>query len=219
MAERPPPFAWTWAGNPWSLAGICFLNILLIVLTVGIYWFWARTGYWRRMWQMVRIEGEPIEYTGTGGELLIGYLKLFAFVILPAVAVLVWDAGHLGPHKSLERAGNIYRLYRRFLELFAGVFRATRYILSRTRWRGIAFGLREGAAGYAWTALWSAFVMGLTLGWLMPWRTTALRRRITNAMHFGSVPFRFEGDSGPLYGPFALLWISGMAAYAGIFAI
>ncbi len=216
------PIQVSWAGNPWSLAGICLLNILLIVVTLGIYWFWARSEYRRRMWQMVRVNGEPLEYTGTGWELFVGYLKVFFFIMLPAIAIVVAAQLVLGPKNPLLVVPML-ALYIGFIVLFfVGVYRANRYILTRTRWRGISLGLGEGALGYAWLSIWSALVTGLTLGWLYPWRATALRRRLTNAMRFGSLPFRFEGSSGPLYGPFVLVWlviIFGYACMGAIFAM
>lgn len=208
------PIRVSWAGNPWSLTGLCILNIILIVLTLGIYWFWARSEYRRRMWQMVRVNGEPLEYTGTGGELIIGYLKLFAFVMLPVIAISVAAGIFLGPKNPLI-AVLMFGLYIGFFFFFlAGIYRANRYILTRTRWRGIAFGLEKGAIGYAWMSIWTALLTGLTLGWLIPWRVTALRRRLTDAMRFGSLPIRFEGSAGALYGPFALVWVAAIPAFA-----
>jgi uncharacterized membrane protein YjgN (DUF898 family) len=207
------PIRVSWAGNPWSLTGLCILNVILIVLTLGIYWFWARSEYRRRMWQMVRVNGEPLEYTGTGGELIIGYLKLFFFVMLPAIAAFVAAELFLG--QSPLTVVFVLVLYAGFFFLFlAGIYRANRYILTRTRWRGIAFGLEKGAIGYAWLSIWTALLTGLTLGWILPWRVTALRRRLTDAMRFGSLPFRFEGSAGALYGPFALVWVAAIPAFA-----
>ena len=111
------PIRVSWAGNPWSLTGLCILNIILIVLTLGIYWFWARSEYRRRMWQMVRVNGEPLEYTGTGGELIVGYLKLFVFVMLPVIATGVAAGMFLGPEKSADRGFDVRPLYRLFLSL------------------------------------------------------------------------------------------------------
>jgi uncharacterized membrane protein YjgN (DUF898 family) len=213
------PLRISWAGNPWSLFGLCFLNFLLILITVGIYWFWARTEYRRYMWEMVRINGEPLEYTGKGKELLIGYLKLFAFIVLPLLAVIFLMRLYLSPQSPaaivLALAINLCWPFLYFL----GVFRAHRYILSRTQWRGIALGLNGNAARYAWTSMWTAFLTSFTLGWIFPWRTMALRRRITSGMHFGSVPFRFEGRAGPLYGPFTILWLCFVAFYGTLVAV
>jgi len=209
----------SWAGNPWSLFGLCFLNILLIIITVGIYWFWARTEYRRYMWQMVRVNGEPLEYTGKGKELFIGYLKLFFFVFLPVIVLILGARFYFGPNHPVT-IGVTLLIYLSFVFLyFAGVFRAHRYILSRTRWRGIALGLAGNAAGYAWKSIWTGLLISLTLGWILPWRMMALRRKVTTAMHFGSVPFRFEGRAGPLYAPFAVLWLCFVGLYAAFIAI
>ena len=205
-----------WAGNPWALTGLCFLNILLIILTIGIYWFWARSEYRRRMWQMVRVNDEPLEYTGTGKELLIGYLKLFLFIILPAIILVTAGRIALGPKHPIVILESIIVYFGIFFLYFIGLFRAHRYILSRTRWRGIAFGLAGNATGYAWKSLWTGFLTGLTLGWILPWRTVALRRKLVSVMHFGSVPFRFEGSAGPLYLPFFFLWLIGIMAYGTV---
>jgi uncharacterized membrane protein YjgN (DUF898 family) len=210
------PIRISWAGNPWSLFVLCLLNILLIVITVGIYWFWARTEYRRYMWQMVRINGEPLEYTGKGKELFIGYLKLFAFVVVPVIAVIAGLQLALGPQNPVTVVVTLAIQLSLLFLYFVGVFRAHRYILSRTRWRGIALGLNGNAAGYAWTSIWTSLLTGFTLGWILPWRTMALRRRLTSAMHFGSVPFRFEGSAGSLYGPFTAVWLCLVGLYGAL---
>lgn len=219
-ASQSGPVAVSWSGSPWSMAGLCFLNVVLIVLTLGIYWFWARTEYRRIMWRMVRIESEPLEYTGTGRELLLGYLLLFAVVFLPAILLAAGAQLAFGPAGGAVVQLVLYVLF--IFLYFAGVFRAHRYLLSRTNWRGISLGLGGHSGSYAWFSIWTGILISFTLGWLIPWRTTALRRRLTNAMAFGTLPFRFEGSSKGLYGPFTLVWFGFILIYAvigGVFAI
>ena len=43
---------------------------------------WARTGRRRFIWRHMEVGGSPLEYTGTGGELFVGYLKLAAAYIV-----------------------------------------------------------------------------------------------------------------------------------------
>jgi uncharacterized membrane protein YjgN (DUF898 family) len=47
----------------------------------------------------------------------------------------------------------------------------------------------------------------------MPWRATKLQRLLNNNMRFGNRPFRFEARSGPLYRPFAVLWIGSVVLF------
>src|SRR5579862_8314606 len=67
--------------------GLFYLNLLLTVLTLGIYRFWAKTKMRRLVWRHVIVAGEGFEYTGTGKELLIGFLKAL-LVLFPPLLVL-----------------------------------------------------------------------------------------------------------------------------------
>jgi uncharacterized membrane protein YjgN (DUF898 family) len=50
----------------------------------------------------------------------------------------------------------------------------------------------------------------LTLGWIIPWRSTRLQSFLTNRMSFGTRPLQFSAGSGPLYLRFAGLWVGGL---------
>ena len=69
-------------GRLGDLYRIFFLNLLLTVLTLGIWRFWARTRLRRHVWQHLSLDGQRLEYTGTGGELFRGFL-LALLVIVP----------------------------------------------------------------------------------------------------------------------------------------
>ena len=47
---------------------------LLSVATLGLYSFWGRSEARRRLWDATGLGGEPLEYGGTGGELLAGFV-------------------------------------------------------------------------------------------------------------------------------------------------
>jgi len=56
------------------LAKTVIVNILLNVITVGFYRFWDKTRIRNYIWSHLRFQGENFEYTGTGKELLFGFL-------------------------------------------------------------------------------------------------------------------------------------------------
>ena len=72
-----------------GLGRIALLNALLFVVTLTIYRFWAKTNVRRHIWSCVRINGEPLEYTGRGMELLLGFLIVFGLFFLPVFLVLM----------------------------------------------------------------------------------------------------------------------------------
>src|SRR5262249_62219277 len=47
---------------------------VLQAITLGIYRFWLFTDMRRFLWASTEVEGETLEYTGTAGELVIGFL-------------------------------------------------------------------------------------------------------------------------------------------------
>src|SRR4029079_17674211 len=79
------------SGNPISieyiekpgLGRIALVNFLLSLVTLTIYRFWAKTNVRRHIWSCVHINGEPLEYTGRGIELFLGFLIVFGLFILP----------------------------------------------------------------------------------------------------------------------------------------
>jgi uncharacterized membrane protein YjgN (DUF898 family) len=211
----------SWVHPPGGFAGLSFLNGVLRILTLGVYHFWGKTEVRQRIWSAVRIDGEPLEYRGTGSELFRGFLIVFFIVLLPMGLASFVSSIFLPPTGQ-----GIYQMaFWGVLLLLSGVgiHRARRYRLSRTRWRGIRGGLSGRSRGFAWTYLWTMLLVPLTLGWILPWRAVRLQRALFNETRFGNNGFTFTGVAGPLYRRFWLVWFSGLvlviAASAAIAAI
>lgn len=199
-----------WVQPPAGFLGLSLLNGLLRILTLGVYHFWGKTEVRQRIWSAVRVDGEPLEYRGTGGELFRGFLIVFFFILLPLGLItflvpLLWGTG------AADRGGFESLLW---IVLFAlwgfGIHRARRYRLSRTRWRGIRAGLSGRSAPFAWTYLWTTVLVPVTLGWILPWRAAKLQRALFNETCFGDKTFAFTGRAGPLYKRFWLVWVSAL---------
>lgn len=231
VAPMPSPFApmpaqggaetlyLAWSQPP-GMVALSFKNFLLRIVTLGIYNFWGKTEVRKRIWSAIRVNGEPLQYTGTGKEMFLGFLFVLGVVVLPVFLLTMAVSIAFGPNSAIT-AGFQAALYIAFFYLIGvAMHRAVRYRMSRTNWRGIRGGLDGSAWQYGWTYFWTGIVLVLTLGWASPWRTTKLQGLITNDMKFGNRPFRFTASAGPLYGPFALLWLSAIVIFAGIgFAI
>jgi uncharacterized membrane protein YjgN (DUF898 family) len=212
------PLALTWKQQS-GLIGLSIVNFILRIVTLGIYHFWGQTEVRRRIWSAVRLNGEPLEYTGTGKELFLGFLVVLFGVFLPFVLAVAAVQFTFGPN-SLEAQLFLTFAYVAFFFLIGvAIHRALRYRLSRTRWRGIRGGLEGNSWSYAWTHFWTALLVPFTLGWIMPWRATKLQRIVSNEMRFGNRPFRFDARSGPLYGPFAILWIGCVVLFGIVGAV
>src|ERR1700754_131582 len=64
---------------------------LLELITLGFYRFWLPTHMRRHLWSHTSAGGDALEYTGTGRELLIGFL--FALAILMPIYVVYFLIG------------------------------------------------------------------------------------------------------------------------------
>lgn len=210
-ASEPVRLSWTY---PPGMAGLSVINFLLKIVTLGIYGFWGKTEVRRRIWSGIRLNGEPLHYTGTGKELFIGFLIVMGAVMLPFFAVTLIAVLAFGPQSPLLQAVNIALYGVLFFLLGVGIHRAQRYRLSRTNWRGIRGGLDGSSWSFAWIYFWTVLVVLVTLGWASPWRTTKLQGLIANDMRFGNRNFTFDGTAGPLYARFAVLWFGGAAIAA-----
>lgn len=196
-----------------------FWTSLLMLPTLTLFRFWTRTFFRRRLWSETRINDEPLEYTGKGWELLVGFLIATVVVIAPTVGVILAAQFFLEPLLALLVVVIVYLAM--FVLLNMAIFLARRYQFSRTTWRGIR--LRQGgsALGYAMAAIGYGLLTGITFGWYGPKAQLRLERRLWNEATFGDRPFRWEeepeGKKEPVYQSFAVFWIGGVLLYFGMF--
>lgn len=205
---EPPRIAWVQPAQNFVLLSL--FNGMLRILTLGIYHFWGKTEVRQRIWSAVRIDGEPLEYRGTGGELLRGFLVVFGLILLP-----MGLAGFVIPlllRGSTAGEGGYQTFIWIVLLVLSGIgmHRARRYRLSRTSFRGIRGGLSGKSTPFAWTYLWTIALVPFTLGWIYPYRALVLYRKLTNDTRFGDATFTFTGRSGALYRRFWVVWLGGV---------
>ena len=208
----------TWEHPPGGFLGLSILNGVLRVLTLGVYHFWGKTEVRQRIWSAVRIDGEPLDYRGTGGELLRGFLIVCFLVLLPMALAGLAAALLLKPDgtaRGLYEVGFWALLFG--LSGF-GIHRARRYRLSRTRWRGIRAGLSGQSWRFAWTYLWTMLLVPVTLGWIVPWRAVRLQKALFDETRFGDMAFAFTGCAGPLYRRFWVVWLAAVVLLVGALA-
>jgi uncharacterized membrane protein YjgN (DUF898 family) len=187
---------------------------LLELITVGFYRFWLATDMRRHLWSHTAIEGDAPEYTGTGKELLIGFLFALAIIVPLNVGyfVLGLEAERLKAFASFPLAV-LYYLFWQF-----ATYRARRYRLTRTVWRGVRFSMGGSGLNYCWrAALWSLFSLA-TLGLALPWRQAALERFKMRYTAYGNLAGRFEGTGGQLFKRGWLLWLLSLLLLGALIA-
>lgn len=197
---------------------------VLTFLTVGLYRFWARTRLRRWYWSGISIGGSPLEYTGTALEKITGFFfALFLLALMVTAANLVGISVALAYIEEMPEAVD-YAPALFFLLLLPLInfarYRARKYMLSRTIWRGIRFGMDRGAWGYAARATIYGILSLITAGLFLPVRTFLLEKYLTERTWYGNARFSQHGSPLRLFGPvFPLLlciWGGAGLVYLGI---
>ena len=198
-----------------AMLWIGLYTTLLNIVTLTIFRFWGRTHFRRRLWADTRIGGEPLEYTGRGLELFLGFIIAIFTLMVPTIAAVFGAQLLLGPEAMIAVIIPIYLLL--FVIIGVAIFLARRYHLSRTTYRGIRFAQTGSAWGYGFAAFGYGVLSVLTLGWFAPAAQIRLSRRLWSNAWYGGVKFKFEdtdeAKKEPVYLSFALAWTGGLIVY------
>jgi uncharacterized membrane protein YjgN (DUF898 family) len=176
---------------------------VLLAVTLGIYRFWLATDVRRFLWSNTEIAGDGLEYIGTARELLLGFL--IAIVLLVPVNVMFFLAAFSGG--LLGQISGIVALA--VLALFGqfAVYRARRYRLTRTLYRGIRFHQTGSAWRYAVCALFWWAMIGVTLGLAYPFAQASLERFKMRNTYYGNLQGHFVGSGLRLFFRGVLFWV------------
>src|SRR6266851_5617790 len=151
----PPPMPVAFAGNRADFFRLVQRGAGLELVTLGFYRFWLATDIRRHLWSHTAIDGDAAEYTGRGKELLIGFLVALAILVPIYLAYFLagLEAERVKAFASIPLVIFFY-LFGQF-----AIFRARRYRLTRTVWRGVRFWMSGSGWIYALKAsLWGLLV-------------------------------------------------------------
>jgi uncharacterized membrane protein YjgN (DUF898 family) len=195
-------------GSEGSFFGLLVRGSLLLMLTLGIYRFWLSTDIRRFLWGNTELAGDSLEYTGTARELLIGFLM--AIVLLLPINGLIFLATFAPGLFKLSGVLGFVLLV--MLGQFA-VFRARRYRLTRTVYRGVRLHQTGSGLVYAIRSIswWIAII--LTAGLAYPWASANLERYKMRHTHYGELTGRFAGSGTRLFLRGFLIWLIVVAPF------
>ena len=145
-----------------ALFALALRTSFLTLITLGIYRFWGKTRIRKYIWSATSDGQDSFEYTGTGLEKFLGFLA--AIVVLAIyLGIVQLGLSYLGLSligEATTAAGEIAQVAAFYIALFAVAplmlfarYRARRYKAARTRWRGIRFGMENGAWGFVLRAI------------------------------------------------------------------
>jgi uncharacterized membrane protein YjgN (DUF898 family) len=184
-------------GNRSALFWLALKSGFWTVLTLGFYRFWMKTRLRRWYWSAIRPGGHPLEYVGDPWEKLLGFfiaVVILTFYIGIVNLLLMFASFSLFQNSIIGYSASLVGVIPIW---FYAQYRARRYVLARTRWRGVRFGLEEGAWGYAWRALVHWAITICTAGLLWPRMTFWLEKYKTDRTFLGSAKL-VQGGRWPM---------------------
>ncbi len=205
--SRPEPPASTgirrpsFHGTGGTLFGIHLVNVLLTLVTLGIYYFWAKTRVRAYLSGQTEIEGDRFAYHGTARELLLGTLKAVLVFGLP-IFLLNIVRDKLDVPVAVKMIAGVLSGSLFFVFFPIAMVGARRYRLSRTSWRGIRFSFRGRVWELIKIFILGSFLTGITLGFYYPFFLVTRQAFMVSHSYFGSERFDFTGRGRELFGPY-----------------
>jgi uncharacterized membrane protein YjgN (DUF898 family) len=182
-------------GNEGAYWRLRIKGAALVVVTLGIYRFWLATDVRRFLWSNTEISGDTLEYNGLATELLIGFLFAVA-ILVPLYMVFALAA------LELDLVAITPTLIGFLLLVLLGeyaLYRARRYRLTRTVFRGLRFDQHGSPWRYAFYAVVCWGIVIVTLGLAYPWTQAFIERFKMRHTSYGDLQGRFESSGLSLF--------------------
>lgn len=178
-------------GDAKTYFGIWIVNVLLSIVTLGIYSAWAKVRNKRYFMQNTVLEGRRFDYHATGMQIFLGRLIVIGGLIVLAI-----------PFVNIAGVIALFFLFPWLIN---------RALAFNARMSSFS-GLRFGFAGDYWGAMKAYMLYPVltlfTLYTTLPFAIRAQHRYTISNHRYGTAPFAFESPIGPFYKAFgfAVLW-------------
>jgi uncharacterized membrane protein YjgN (DUF898 family) len=209
-AGTSPLLKFEFRGSAREYFGIWIVNILLTIVTIGIYSAWAKVRRLRYFYGNTVLGGFGFDYHAKGKQILIGRLITFAYLVAYNIAI------NLSPI-----IGGLLGLG--FLVFLPWIIvRSLRFNARVTSYRNLRFDFVGGAWGAFRSFFLGGLVAGLSLGILAPFASRWAYRYVINNLRYGGKSFSTDVRVGQIYRGWllpALMFVVGMAILLVIGAV
>ncbi|MBK7692282.1 MAG: DUF898 domain-containing protein [Bacteroidetes bacterium] len=175
-------------GQGSELFKIWIVNLLLQIVTLGLYYPWGKANQLKYLYENTLFEEDPFQFTGTGKEMFIGFIKALLFLILIyGIFFLTAYAGF-----PIIGATIFFLCFTAIIPLM--IHGAYRYRMSRTSWRGIRFGYRGDRKQLYWLFIKGILLTLVTFGIYGSWFVIELRNYVISNIKIGNGKFQYRGN-------------------------
>lgn len=188
-------------------------NLLLTIVTLGVYSFWGRVKIQRYVFSNSKFYGRYFDYHATGKEKFIGFLV--------GSAVLAIFFSIVG---GLQSLGGVFAIIGGLI-VFAAVILgqpyfligSRKFLLSRSSWSNIRFRFSGDYKELLNITLKGMIYSVLTLGFYTPFFVVSIKKYMTEESAIGSKSFSYDGDGWDFFKVFIVGYLLTMVTF-GIYA-
>lgn len=199
------PFSFT--GKGFEYFKIWIVNILLSIVTLGIYSAWAKVRNKQYFYGNTHLANATFEYTAEPLKILKG--RIIAFVLYVAIGVSSYISPMLQVVMSLV-----------FLAFLPWIIVASlRFNARHSSYRNISFRFHGGVGGAVATFIGWPILGMLSLGLLFPFVWKKQAAYITNNHSYGAEPFNFDVHVKEYYKMLLILIGATVVFFIAVFAV
>jgi uncharacterized membrane protein YjgN (DUF898 family) len=176
--------------------GILIVNLILTVLTLGLYYPWARAKNFEYLYGETEFAGSRFQFHGTGQEMFKGFIKALAILF---VLGGIYRLSILSENATFIVVGAFIYSVGIFTIIPLAIHGGLRYRLSRTSWRGIHMGYRGNLRELFGIYFKGVLLTILTLGIYSSWFQINITRYLLQHVRLGNCKFSYEGDGSEYF--------------------
>ena len=183
--------------------GIWIVNLLLSVITLGIYSAWAKVRRKKYFYQNTWVAGRNFDYHATGKQILIGRLIVIGALLVYALA------SAFAPPLALVIIIAV------LLCIPILIVRSAKFNARNSSWGNVRFNF-DGKTGDAYRVYMGIpILVALSLYTTFPFLERAIQRFAVNGHSLGRTRFHFNSTIGPFYKAFLVAAVFGVLGFVG----
>jgi len=175
--------------------GLVALNVVLTLITLGLYYPWAKTAYRKYIWNETEFKESRFVFNGTGKEVFKGFV--IAYLIIIGFYASFFMVSVLGTTAFIFLGLSYLALL--ILIPFA-IYGGWRYRVTRTSWRGIFFSFDGNFKDFIKLFIPQILLTILTLGIYGSWMQVKLMKYLFSHTSIGSIRMDFQGEGSTNFG-------------------
>ncbi|HWT71725.1 MAG TPA: YjgN family protein, partial [Oxalicibacterium sp.] len=195
------PFSFSGSGREYF--GIWIVNLLLSIVTLGIYSAWAKVRRTRYFYNNTQVAGASFDYHGNPIAILKGRFVALMLIIMYNLAM---------------RESGVIAVLMLIAVAFASpwlIWKSLQFKLYNSSYRGIRFGFRGTLGAVYKVYLLFPLLSAVTLFLLAPFAHQRLKKFQHEESRFGVTHFSFGASAGKFYKVYLvafLVWLAGVMA-------